>query len=651
MSGSMKYHLPVSSRAHPSIRECILNKWGCVVVVATMFYNFLLNGLLFNYNLLFVAFQEEFESSATLTGWIGSLPLGISLMVAPFIKLASERFGYRSVSIAGVVSTSAGVLVTSFLPRLLPMFGTFGVMNGIGAGLFTVCAFDLIVLYFPERNTMTAVALASTGSTAGMLVFSQVMALLITRFGWRVTLRIMAALHFGIGLPSVLTFTVPKCPRSKKENNNTFMKLEPTGEASSSDKPLLHEKSREENVNSPDKTSDACQGDGRELATDVEVCGRVHGRTEEIRLHDDGVEGCFLTDEQTSGRGSKNSEDSEENPEMDRYALSQSASTTPKIVEMIPTINSSNRNTLTQDTWDKMPELQNDYTVTSMVDCNDDCDENEISPFTVKNNDGIKTLSELTKDQDRSMLWRIGKALTFPDLWMASLSYILNGIGSCFFYVNVISYLMSVGFDEQIGVQFVSFMALSSLVGKVLLVVIGEYVPFPRIYLQVISNLISIIALISFMFVTSVIPLMCIAIAVGIAIAIDNVVVFSLAPDLFGKEKALETSAVLYLCYGSGFLLGSLVGQSIDQTGSYESALLAFVGIFATSGVLLLLTPLYQRYFAPERFVTFKIHRRKMEARKKRSASTKGDNKNEQNLEKEKSTLDLLPYKPIPRTS
>ncbi|XP_041469417.1 uncharacterized protein LOC121419151 isoform X2 [Lytechinus variegatus] len=582
MSGSTKYHLPVSSTAHPSVRECILNKWGCVVVVATMLYNFLLNGLLFNYNLLFVAFQEEFESSATLTGWIGSLPLGISLMVAPFIKLASERFGYRSVSIAGVVSTSAGVLVTSFLPRLLPMFGTFGVMNGIGAGLFTVCAFDLIVLYFPERNTITAVALASTGSTAGMLVFSQIMALLITRFGWRVTLRIMAALHFGIGFPSVLTFSVPKHPRSKKENNNTFMKLEPTGD-SSSDKPLLHEKSREENVNSPDKASDACQVDSRELATDVEV-----RRTEE-RLHDDGVERCFLTDEQTSGRGSKNSEDSEENPELDRNALSRTASTTPKAVEMIPAINSSNRNTLTQDTRDKMTELRNDYTVTSMTDCNDDCDEYEISPFTVKDNDGIKALSELTKDKDRSMLWRIGKALTFPDLWMASLSYILIGIGSCFFYVNVISYLMSVGFDEQIGVQFVSFMALSSLVGKVLLVVIGEYVPFPRIYLEVISNLICIIALISFMFVTSVIPLMCIA-----------------------------------------------IGQSIDQTGSYESALLAFVGVFATSGVLLLLTPLYQRYFAPERFVTFIIHRRKMEARKKRSTSTKGDNKNEQNLEKEK---------------
>ena len=69
MSDSNKYQLPVSSsRDHPSVRKWILNKWGCVVVVATVLYNFLLNGLLFNYNLLFVEFQQEFESSATLTG-------------------------------------------------------------------------------------------------------------------------------------------------------------------------------------------------------------------------------------------------------------------------------------------------------------------------------------------------------------------------------------------------------------------------------------------------------------------------------------------------------------------------------------------------------------------------------------------------------
>ncbi|XP_030840775.1 monocarboxylate transporter 14-like [Strongylocentrotus purpuratus] len=168
MSGSIEYQPPVSSRAHQSLRQWIRNRWGCVVVVATVLFNFVLNGLLFNYNLLFVAFQEEFESSATLTGWVGALPLGISLMIAPFVKLASERFGYRLVAISGVVSTSTGVFMTSFLSSLIPMFATFGVMAGIGAGLFTVCAFDLIVLYFPERNTMRAVAIASTGSTTAV---------------------------------------------------------------------------------------------------------------------------------------------------------------------------------------------------------------------------------------------------------------------------------------------------------------------------------------------------------------------------------------------------------------------------------------------------------------------------------------------------
>lgn len=64
-----------------------------------------------------------------------------------------------------------------------------------------------------------------------------------------------------------------------------------------------------------------------------------------------------------------------------------------------------------------------------------------------------------------------------------------------------------------------------------------------------------------------------------------------------------------------------LLGQSIDTTGSYTYAIWAFIGMYTVSGLCVLMAPVYQRFFAPHRFVTFELYRKKIEARKKNVAS------------------------------
>ncbi|XP_030839794.1 uncharacterized protein LOC105442193 [Strongylocentrotus purpuratus] len=579
-------------------------------------------------------------------------------MIAPFVKLASERFGYRSVAISGVVSTSAGVFMTSFLSSLIPMFATFGVMAGIGAGLFTVCAFDLIVLYFPERNTMRAVAIASTGSTTGMLAFSQIMALLLRKYGWRITLRVMGGLLFTVGLPSVMTYIVPSRLHSNKDNENEDCKMVPRDKTSSTAKAPLHENSRRLLDQSHDSARDASIGDQVQCTSDSKAYRTEEGLGEDVdSLLEDGE---IISDDtevvaeisdigEMPVRGSEYTEDDLVNPDseialldnkeqseslMNFNAPSQTASTASKMDPLISAYEFE-ENIIPED--QSVMKTESAFQLNSLSYNNHDNGDTYKNLSILEDGDNVMTRSELAEEdhQDPRMLWKIGRALTFPELWMVAISNILNGIGDCFYYINVISYLMSIGFEEETGVQFVSFTALSSLVCKVLLVLVGEYVPFPRIFLQVFANFISILALIAFMLVTNVVPVLCIAIAAGMTMAISNVVIFSLAPDLFGAKKAIETSAVLYLSYGSGFLLGSLVGQSIDKTGSYTSALFAFIGIFVTSGILLLMAPLYQRLFAPERFVTFDLHRRKREARSKNRKSVKDQGENRENSDKQ----------------
>ena len=41
----------------------------------------------------------------------------------------------------------------------------------------------------------------------------------------------------------------------------------------------------------------------------------------------------------------------------------------------------------------------------------------------------------------------------------------------------------------------------------------------------------------------------------------------------------------------------------MDRTGSYDNAIYASIGIYAGAAVLFLLVPIYQRCFAPERYI------------------------------------------------
>jgi hypothetical protein len=51
-------------------------------------------------------------------------------------------------------------------------------------------------------------------------------------------------------------------------------------------------------------------------------------------------------------------------------------------------------------------------------------------------------------------------------------------------------------------------------------------------------------------------------------------------------------------------------GMSVDNTGNYDSAIYASIGIYSLSVLLYLAVPLYQRLFAKERYVMVRNRRK-----------------------------------------
>ena len=72
--------------------------------------------------------------------------------------------------------------------------------------------------------------------------------------------------------------------------------------------------------------------------------------------------------------------------------------------------------------------------------------------------------------------------------------------------------MLSIGFQKSTAVQVITVIGISNLVGKVVLSLAGQYIPFPKVFLLIISSVINICVMVSLMFSRTVIPMYCVAV-------------------------------------------------------------------------------------------------------------------------------------------
>nr|XP_054774767.1 monocarboxylate transporter 13-like [Lytechinus pictus] len=491
--------------------------------------------------------QVDVTLKLFIAGWIGSVSIGLTLMVAPLVNILTARFGCRRVAILGLLVSAGALIVTSFLTDILAVFFVYGLVFGGGAGILCVSCYDAVLFYFPEENNVRAMGLLLSGTSFGLLSFTPLMSFIISMYGWRTLLRILGPLLFMVGFPCVCTFGEP--PPHPSDNSATV------------DKPGSIPQQHDT------KEFEPLKGDYRILDTSKQT-----------------VSSTEQSDDFPPGKESH----------IDSLPVKVTEARYQRIKDM-DTMASSGRCFYEPDKW-TLP-----------------CTDGETGNAKV-----------LGTSSNPNMTRRILVALTLPELWLISISMILNGMGDCFYLVNWINYMMSVGFTEMTGVRVVSVIGFANLVGKIVISAIGDYIPFPRVFLLVIANGISIVIMLLVMFTRSEVIMYGIAVVVGgVTMTTTNTISFSLSNEFFGPQRALETSGIILCTYGSGYVLGSLVGESIDKTGSYTSAIWSFIGMHLVSGLCVLMSPVYQRFFAPDRFVTYELYRKKKEARKKCSVSQK----------------------------
>ncbi|XP_072172629.1 monocarboxylate transporter 7-like [Diadema setosum] len=485
----------------PGLAKRIRAAWGWVVTASTCLAFYFSFGVILSFSILLVSLQEEFNSSVTTVAWIGSAPFGISAIISIPVNLLVERFGYHCVVTCGVVALAIGLLLTSLMPSITPIFFTYSLLYGTGAGCIMFGSFALLHEYFPLRHLMAAVTLPMASSNLGMLSLGPFIYFFNNRFGWRNTLRTIA------GIIAVLV--LPVCAWTHR-------------------KPLPAEES---------------------TATKVDVSEKVHLQNDPTRR--------ATVARDTEGDDAKS-----------------------------PVFCAS-----------KTSEEEN---ATVFIDSSEDGMSSCVSKTSCQSLDETSGID--SHIFQRSLGVGILVAMTYPDVWCLAIGCFGFGLVNSFFLIQMVSYMLSLGFTEANGAQAVVVVGIALMVGKVIVALVSDSLPFHKLYLSTIASTTGMTVMACLLVSESLAGIMTLLVAQGsVVMSVGSSLPFSIANHVFGVSRGRETSSLMAMSYGVGVILASVLGESMDRTGSYGIALYVCIGVYALTGVLFLLVPIYHRYHVTNR--------------------------------------------------
>ncbi|XP_058521076.1 monocarboxylate transporter 14 isoform X1 [Ochotona princeps] len=180
-------------KAHPDID----GGWAWVMVLSSFFVHILVMGSQMALGVLNVEWLEEFRQSRSLTAWVSSLSMGITLIVGPFIGLFINTCGCRRTAILGGLVNSLGWVLSAYAANVYSLFVTFGVAAGLGSGMAYLPAVVTVGRYFEKRRAL-AQGLSTTGTGFGTFLMTALLKYLCSEYGWRNAMFIQGAVCLNL---------------------------------------------------------------------------------------------------------------------------------------------------------------------------------------------------------------------------------------------------------------------------------------------------------------------------------------------------------------------------------------------------------------------------------------------------------------------
>lgn len=167
--------------------------WGWMVVFGSFMIHVITDGVTYSFGIFYDEFLDYFKEGKGLTSWILSILVGVTLCSGPISSSFVNKWGCRPVTIVGALIASGCLVISFWAQNVLTLCVTIGIGAGIGFGLIYLPAIVSVTTYFEKKRSL-ATGIAVCGSGFGTFIFAPIISKLLTEYGWRGSILIIAGI-------------------------------------------------------------------------------------------------------------------------------------------------------------------------------------------------------------------------------------------------------------------------------------------------------------------------------------------------------------------------------------------------------------------------------------------------------------------------
>ncbi|XP_019590508.2 monocarboxylate transporter 10 [Rhinolophus sinicus] len=197
--------------------------WGWVVMLAAMWCNGSVFGIQNACGVLFVAMLDTFGSQdddqmVFKTAWVGSLSMGMIFFCCPIVSVFTDLFGCRKTAVVGAAVGFIGLMSSSFVSSIEPLYLTYGIIFACGCSFAYQPSLVILGHYFKKRLGLVN-GIVTAGSSVFTILLPFLLRVLTDSVGLFYTLRVLCIFMFVLFLAG---FTYrPLATRAKDKESGT----------------------------------------------------------------------------------------------------------------------------------------------------------------------------------------------------------------------------------------------------------------------------------------------------------------------------------------------------------------------------------------------------------------------------------------------
>ncbi|XP_036270472.1 monocarboxylate transporter 10 [Pipistrellus kuhlii] len=178
--------------------------WGWLVMLAAMWCNGSVFGIQNACGVLFVAMLKTFGSKdddqmVFKTAWVSSLSMGMIFFCCPIVSIFTDIFGCRKTAVVGAAIGFIGLMSSSFVSSIEPLYLTYGIIFASGCSFAYQPSLVILGHYFKKRLGLVN-GIVTAGSSLFTILLPLLLRVLTDNLDLFYTLRILCIFMFVLFL-------------------------------------------------------------------------------------------------------------------------------------------------------------------------------------------------------------------------------------------------------------------------------------------------------------------------------------------------------------------------------------------------------------------------------------------------------------------